>query len=212
MTAERIRVLLVEDHQVLREGLRALLRAEADIEIVGEAGEATEGLRLAEERAPQVVVADIGLPGLSGVELIRRLRRTRPDVQAVVLSMHDDAATVDRALRAGARGYVLKGSGIDAVCRAIRAVRRGEVFLSPGISEHVLQGYLEGAAPQEPLTERERDVLRLIAEGHTSRRIAERLGLKPKTIENHRAAIMDKLDIHTTAGLVRYALHTGLAE
>jgi two-component system response regulator NreC len=211
VTAERIRVLLIEDHQVVREGLRALLRAERDMEVVGEAADGAAALDLAAETRPDVVVVDLGLPGLNGVEVIRRLRRSRPEVQAVVLSMHDDAATVDRALRAGARGYVLKGSGIAAVCQAVRTVRTGEVYLSPGISDCVLQGYLASGAPAtDPLSEREREILQLIAEGFTSRQIAERLGLKPKTVENHRAAIMDKLAIHTTAGLVRYALRNGL--
>jgi DNA-binding NarL/FixJ family response regulator len=208
----RIRVLLVEDHQVVREGLRALLRAETDIEVVGEAADGAAAVRLAEESAADVVVVDIGLPGLNGVEVIRRLRRERPDLQAVVLTMHDDAATVDRALHAGARGYVLKGSGVATVCQAIRAVRRGDVFLSPGVSDCVLQGYLAaGSTQKDALSAREREILQLIAEGHTSRRIAERLGLRPKTVENHRAAIMEKLGIHTTAGLVRYALRSGIA-
>jgi two-component system, NarL family, response regulator NreC len=211
LTAGRIRVLLAEDHQVVREGLRALLRAEPDIEVVAEAADGPEAVRAAEERTPDVVVIDIGLPGLNGVEVIRRLHRSLPETQAVVLSMHDDAPTVDRALRAGARGYVLKGSGIAAVCQAIRTVRRGDVFLSPGISDCVLQGYLAATGPKtDPLSEREREVLQLIAEGFTSRTVAERLGLKPKTVENHRAAIMEKLGIHTTAGLVRYALRNGI--
>jgi DNA-binding NarL/FixJ family response regulator len=206
-------VLLVEDHQVVREGLRALLRNEPDLEVVGEAADGADALRVVEQLRPDVAVVDVGLPGLSGVEVTRRLVRSRPEVQVVILSMHDDAPTVDRALRAGARGYVLKGSGVAALCEAVRTVRRGEVYLSPGVSEYVLQGYLRADAPEkDPLSEREREVLQLVAEGFTARQIAERLGLKPKTVENHRAAIMDKLGIHTTAGLVRYALRTGRTE
>jgi DNA-binding NarL/FixJ family response regulator len=209
----RTRVLLVEDHQVVREGLRALLRNEPDLEVVGEAADGADALRVVEQLRPDVAVVDVGLPGLSGVEVTRRLVRSRPEVQVVILSMHDDAPTVDRALRAGARGYVLKGSGVAALCEAVRTVRRGEVYLSPGVSEYVLQGYLRADAPEkDPLSEREREVLQLVAEGFTARQIAERLGLKPKTVENHRAAIMDKLGIHTTAGLVRYALRTGRTE
>ncbi|MBI5480268.1 MAG: response regulator transcription factor [Deltaproteobacteria bacterium] len=211
MTAPRVRVLLVEDHQVVREGLRALLREEPDLEVVGETGDGREALRLAREVRPDVVIMDLTLEGMSGVEAIQQLRRELPDLPVVVLSMHDDAATVDRALRAGARGYVLKGRGVASLCEALRAARRGEVYLSPDVSEFVLQGYLTGDRPAEdPLTDRERHILGLIAEGLTAREIAGRLGLKPKTVENHRAAIMDKLGIHTTAGLVRHAVRTGL--
>lgn len=209
----KIRVLLVEDHQVLREGLRALLRNEPDLEVVGETGSGAEGVRVAEEIGPDVVVMDVAMPGGNGIEAARRLRKARPDQAVVFLSMHDDAPTVDAALRAGARGYVLKGRGVGALCEAIRTAARGEVYLSPEVSSYVLQGYLQGGQAQEadPLSPREREILELIAEGHTGREIAQRLGLKPKTVDNHRANIMDKLGIHTTAGLVRYALRAGLA-
>jgi DNA-binding NarL/FixJ family response regulator len=205
----RTKVLLVEDHQVVREGLRSLLQAQPELEVVGEASDGTEALALAEQKRPDIVVMDISLKGLDGIEATKRLRKTHPEIQVVVLTMHDDAPTVDRALHAGARGYVLKGSGVKSLCDAIRAVSRGEAFLSPDVSHYVLQGYLRKASGEEaadPLSDRERQVLDLIAEGFTGRQIAERLGLRPKTIENHRARIMEKLDIHTTAGLVRYAL------
>ena len=153
---------------------------------------------------------DIGLPLCDGIEATRRLRQQAPELPVVILSMHDDATTVDRALRAGARGYVLKGAGFARLCDAIRSVRRGEVYLSPDISDHVLTGYLR-AGDGDPLSDREREILRLISDGHTSAAIARQLGLKPKTIENHRANIMDKLQIRTTAGLVRYALRSGVA-
>ncbi len=208
----KIRVLLVEDHQVVREGLRALLRNEPDLEVVGETEGGAEGVRLAETLAPDVVVMDVAMPGLSGIEAARRLRKARPEQAVVFLSMHDDAPTVDAALRAGARGYVLKGRGVSTLCEAIRTASRGEVYLSPEVSGYVLQGYLHGGQGEaDPLSPREREILQLIAEGHTGREIAGRLGLKPKTVDNHRANIMDKLGIHTTAGLVRYALRAGLA-
>jgi DNA-binding NarL/FixJ family response regulator len=213
MSGGRTRIVLAEDHQVVREGLRALLSAESDFEVVGEASDGAAAVALVEKLLPDLVVMDVGLAGLSGVEATRRLRKSHPQVQIVVLSMHDDAPTVDAALHAGARGYVLKGSGIAHLRQAIRTVLRGEVFLSPGISEYVLQGYLQAkGAPADPLTEREREILKLVAEGRTGREIAERLGLKAKTVENHRARICEKLDIHTTAGLVRYALRSGIAE
>jgi two-component system, NarL family, response regulator NreC len=203
-----IRVLLAEDHQVVREGLRALLGQERDIAVVAEAqdGLAVEGQVAAEH--PDIVVLDIGLPLLNGIEVTRRLRDSHPGVQVLILSMYDDAQTADQALRAGARGYVLKGVGVADLCQAIRRVHCGEVYLSPQISEYVLHGYLttKGAPESDPLSQREREILQLIAEGFTARQIAGQLGLSPKTVENHRANIMDKLGIHTIAGLVRYAL------
>jgi two-component system, NarL family, response regulator NreC len=209
---DAIRVLLAEDHQVVREGLRALLGQERDIAVVAEArdGLAVEG-QVAEER-PDVVVLDIGLPRLNGIEVTRRLRERHPEVRVLILSMYDDAQTADQALRAGARGYVLKGVGVADLCQAIRRVHRGEVYLSPQIAEFVLQGYLttKGAPETDPLSQREREILQLIVEGFTARQIAGRLGLSPKTVENHRANIMDKLGIHTIAGLVRHAMRRGL--
>ncbi|MBH25491.1 MAG: DNA-binding response regulator [Myxococcales bacterium] len=211
MSARPIRVLLVEDHQMVREGLCSLLESTNDMTVLAEAHDGADAIRVAEERGPDVVVMDVSLPGLNGIDATLRLNRRRPDIPVVMLSMHDDAATVDRALRAGARGYVLKGAGVEYLCDAIRAVYQGEVYLSSGISDYILQGYLNSDDPHtDPLTEREREVLQLIAEGYTSREIAERLDLKTKTVQNHRANIMDKLDIRTTAGLVRYALSNGL--
>ena len=205
----KIRVVLVDDHKLVREGLRALLSAQDDIEVVGDAEEGEAALALIPQLAPDVVLLDASLPGLDGIEVLRRLRAQSPELPVLMLSMHDDPLTVDRALRAGARGYVLKGAGVDALCEALRAATRGEVYLSPSISDYVLQGYLR-SGEGDPLSPREREVLLLIAEGFTGREIAERLGLKPKTVENHRGRLMEKLHIHTTAGLVRYALKVGL--
>jgi DNA-binding NarL/FixJ family response regulator len=207
VSVARTRILLVEDHQMVREGLRSLLSGEPDFQVVGEAADGADAVQRAAELAPDVVVMDIGLVAVSGVEATRRLVRDRPGTAVVALSMYDDAPTVDRALRAGARGYVVKGSGVAVLCEAIRTVRRGETYLSPAVSEYVLRGFLRpGADDVDPLSERESGILRLIADGLTGRQIAERLGLRPKTVENHRARIMEKLGIHTTAGLVRYAL------
>ncbi|MBI5546828.1 MAG: response regulator transcription factor, partial [Deltaproteobacteria bacterium] len=138
MSSRRTRVMLAEDHQVVREGLRALLAAEPDLELVAEAADGLEALALVERLVPEVVVMDLGLPGISGIEVTRRLHKSHPEVQVVVLSMHDDAPTVDAALHAGARGYVLKGLGIAKLREAIRSVHRGEVYLSSGVSEYVL--------------------------------------------------------------------------
>ena len=209
---QRIRVLLADDHQIVREGLSSLLKAQPDMEVVAEATDGAEAIALTEQLVPDVVLMDIGLRGLNGVEATKRLKKTMPHVQVVILSMYDDAATVDRALHAGARGYVVKGRGIDSLCEAVRIVRRGEVYLSPDIQHYVLRGYLQGGSEIDPLSLREREILELISEGLSGPQIAERLGLKPKTVENHRARIMEKLGIHTTAGLVRYALQVGLAK
>lgn len=206
-----LRVILADDHRMVRQGLRSLLDGAGDIEVIAEAEDGMTAVALAEAKGPDVVVMDLGLPGLSGAEATARLRRSRPDVAVVVLSMWDDAANVEKALRAGARGYVVKGAGVEALCAAIRSAAAGEVYLSPSVSDYVLQGYLKGPeAHADPLTAREREVLRLVAEGLTGREVAARLLLSPKTVDNHRAHIMDKLGIRTTAGLVRYALRAGL--
>jgi DNA-binding NarL/FixJ family response regulator len=216
MSHGKIKLLLAEDHAMVREGLRALLSAEPGVEVIAEASDGADAVERAEALGPDVVVMDVGLPGLNGIEATRRLHRSRPDIKVLILSMRDDATTVDGALRAGARGYVLKGLGSEALREAIRTVARGQVYLSAGISEYVLQGYLKGGAAaneaqtSDPLTEREREILQLIAEGYTSHEIADRLGLKAKTVQNHRTNLMEKLGIHTTSGLVRYALSAGL--
>lgn len=193
----------------MREGLRALLQKEADLEVVAEAADGPSAIRLADEARPDLVVLDLGLPGLDGIEVARQLARSQPELPILVLSMHGDAGSAERALRAGVRGYVLKGVGVADLCEAIRAVRRGELYLSPPIAELVREGLLVDAA-EDPLTAREREVLALVAEGYTARQIAGRLGLSPKTVENHRANIMEKLGVHTIAGLVRYALRNRL--
>lgn len=209
--APRIRVVLVEDHQMVREGLVALLRDVKDLTVVGEAGDADGAETLAASLRPDVIVMDVGLPGASGIDATRRVRRASPETAVVVLSMRDDAVTVDRALRAGARAYVVKGRGVASLCEAIRSAARGDVWLAPEVSEFVLQGYLGGgdAAESDPLTEREREVLHLIGEGLTSAQVADRLGLRVKTVQNYRTLIMDKLGVQTTAGLVRYVMRRG---
>lgn len=212
-----IRILLAEDHQLMRDGLRALLDVQDDMTIIGDVCDGADAVTQALDRGPDVVLMDVGLPGLNGVEAARKIRAERPDIEVIMLTMHDDAATVDRALRAGARGFMVKGCGIDELREAIRTVRRGEVYLHSSISHFVLQGYLRSNSDEEPavdetLTPREREILQLIAEGNTSQEIADRLQLKPKTVQNYRAQIMDKLGERSTAGLVRYALRLGLAQ
>lgn len=210
MRAGDIRVLLVDDHAMVRDGLSALLADAPDIVPVGGAGDGLEAVQRAGELHPDVVVMDVAMPGLDGIEAARRIREARPETAVVILTMYDDAATVDRALRAGARGFVLKGGGVEALCAAIRTVARGGMHIDDAVSEAVLGAWLGGAPEIDPLSDREREVLRLIAEGLTSAEVAEQIGLKTKTVQNYRSQIMDKLGIHTTAGLVRHALRQGI--
>lgn len=207
-----IRLLIAEDHQLMREGLRALLTSIEDMRVIAEADDGQDAVARALDLGPDVVLMDVGLPGLNGIDATQRLATQRPDIRVLIVTMHDDAQTVDRALRAGARGFVLKGGGVDTLSDAIRTVAKGDVFLDPKIAQYVLQGYLRSDDNEVsiPLTPREREILQLIAEGNTSREIAERLGVKTKTIQNYRAQIMDKLDVRTTAGLVRTAMKLGL--
>lgn len=208
----KLRILLADDHRLLREGLRTLLQAEPDLEVVGEAEDGESAVRLALDIGPDVVVLDQHMPVSDGTAAALRLKRDRPDIRVVMLTMYDDAATVDRALRAGVRGFVVKDTGAAQLADAIRGVARGEVYLSPGVSDFVVQGYLSSSGEQvDPLTPRERELLQLVAEGRTSREIAEQLGVAAKTVQNVRTRIMDKLDIHSTAGLVRFAFRNGLA-
>ncbi len=206
-----IRVLLADDHAMMRQGLRGLLDGEDDFEVVGECADGAEAVQIALDTGPDVVLMDVGLPTLNGIEATKRIVAERPDIRVLVLTMYDDAPTVDRALRSGARGFLLKGAGVETLCSAIRTVARGEVYLSEAVSGYVVQGYLGNNTPAaEPLSSREEEILQLVAEGFTSTEIAEQLGLKTKTIQNYRTNVMDKLGVKTTAGLVRYALKAGI--
>lgn len=211
---KRIRVLLADDHTLVRAGFRSLLETIPDVEVVGEAADGHEALDLAAEHRPDVVVLDVALPGLNGLEVAERLGRTQASTRALMLSMHANEEYVHRALAAGAAGYLLKDADRSELDLALRAVARGEVYLSPAISKRVVGDYLEGRVPDdgsiERLTPRQREVLQLIAEGHSTKDIAQRLGLSVKTIETHRAQLMDRLDIHDVAGLVRYAIRRGI--
>lgn len=210
MSPHRIRVLLVDDHVVVREGLAGLLSQQNDITVCGQACDASAALDEALKTGPDVVVLDVGLPGISGIEAARRIHQQRSDIGIVMLTMYDDAATVDRALRAGARGYVLKDAGATSLVEAIRAVHGGRVWLSPAVSGHVVQGYLAPASAPADLTPREVEILRLLAEGRTSREIGDLLGVATKTVQNHRTRILEKLGARTTAGLVHHAVRLGL--
>ncbi len=213
-----VRVLLAEDHHLVRQGLRALLEREPDIEIVGEAADGLEALRLIKDVRPDIVVMDITMPGLNGLEVLRRVRQRLPEVRVLMLSVHEGGEYILRALQAGASGYLLKRSLSAELLLAIRAARCGEVFLSPAVSRTIVTRFLQGISPEESrtpydrLTPREREVFQLIVEGHTNQAIAHRLGISVRTVETHRANLMDKLDIHDVAGLTRLAVQLGLVE
>jgi DNA-binding NarL/FixJ family response regulator len=209
-----IRVLLADDHTLVRAGIRGLLEGLAEVDVVGEAGDGQEALRLAEELRPDVVLLDVGMPGLNGLEVAGRLAAFDSSIRVIILSMHTSEEYVLRALRAGCAGYLLKGSAVSELEIAVRAVARGESYLSPAVSKRVVDDYVSrtgGAAdPLDALTPRQREILQLAAEGHSSKEIAQRLGLSFKTVEAHRAQLMQRLNLHDLASLVRFAVRTGL--
>jgi two-component system, NarL family, response regulator NreC len=207
-----MRVLLADDHQIFRQGLRELLE-NAGHEIVGEAADGREALKLARSLAPDVAVLDVSMPLLNGLDAACELRRMAPDTKTVLLTMYTDSCYVLQALRSGTKGYVLKTQAADDLISAIRAVVRGEMYLSPGISAYVVDAYLHKTdEPHDPLTPRERQILQLVAEGNSTKDIANLLNISFKTAESHRSRTMKKLDIHDVAGLVRYAISRGLIQ
>ena len=216
--ASGIRVLIAEDHAVVREGIRMILDAQPDIVVVGEATDGDEAVLLARQLRPDVVVMDISMPRRSGVEATREIKRVVPPTQVLILTMHEDEAYIFELLALGASGYVLKRAAVTDLVDAVRAVARGEVFLHPPVARRVLQDHLDGMRageaeePSDGLTEREREILVLIAEGMTNAEIARRLGISVKTVQMHRTHIMDKLDLHDRGLLVRYAARKGLIQ
>jgi two-component system response regulator NreC len=208
-----IRVLLADDHTLVREGIRLCLEAMGDMQVVGEAADGREAVARTLELRPDVVLMDVSMPGLSGIEATLAIKRARPEIQVVGLSMYDDEEYVTRLLRAGAAGYVLKRSAATDLGAAVRAAHAGEAFLHPSIAKRVIDDYLR-RLDQEPtaagLTAREREILGHIVDGRTNREIAERLTLSVKTVENHRANLMAKLDAHDRGELVRAAERLGL--
>ncbi len=211
--ARRIRILLADDHAVLRAGLRALLTVQGDLEVVGEASEGAEAIRLCQALRPDVVVMDISMPGVGGIEATARIKRDLPGTKVLILSMHDDRGYLRQVLRAGASGYVLKKAADTELLAAIRAAARGEVFLDPALAKALVDEVMEPkAAGGEPpaLSEREREVLRLLAHGHTNQQVADRLCISVKSVETYKARLMEKLGLKGRAELVRHALQHGL--
>jgi DNA-binding NarL/FixJ family response regulator len=209
-----IRILLADDHTLVRAGVRALLEELPDVTVVAEAADGHQALAFAKAHQPHVVFMDVAMSGLNGLETTARLAKELPDVRVIVLSMHANEEYIWQALRAGASGYLLKSASTAELELALKAVGRGETYLDPGIARRVIAGYASGAAQQKSLIEqlspRQREILQLIAEGRTTKEIAFLLNLSGKTVETHRAQLMERLDIHDVPGLVRYAIRKGL--
>jgi DNA-binding NarL/FixJ family response regulator len=218
-SASRITVLLAEDHLIVREGLRTLLGKETDIEVIGEAASGRQAVELAKKLCPAVVVMDIAMPQLNGLEATRQILKAIPDTKILVLSAHGDDAYVERVMALGASGYLIKQTAGHVLPKAIREVHKGNLFFSPAISKRFEHGRRKssdraGLPQKQPvrLTPRELEVLQLVAEGNANKESAAELGVGIKTVEKHREHIMEKLNIHDTAGLTRYAIAAGIIE
>jgi two-component system response regulator NreC len=208
-------IVLADDHHVVRQGLRTLLESESDFRVIGEAGDGLEAVQLVERLQPDVLVLDLMMPSLNGLEVTRRVGQRSPQTRIVILSMHSSEAYVLEALRHGAAGYVIKASSAADLIKAVREVTAGRHYLSPPLSEHAIESYVQKAKEArldkyETLTTREREVLHLAAEGYSNREIAERLSISPYTAMTHRANLMRKLGLHSQTDLVRYALQRGI--
>lgn len=216
-----VRILIVDDHTLMRSGIRAILERSEDLRVVGEAGDGHEALRLIGELRPHVVLMDISIPGLNGLEVASKVRKEYPTIRIVFLSMHSSEEYILKALNVGAAGYVLKDATTNELELAVRSATKGETFLSPAVSTKVVGNYLAkfsgDSIPSNPdsfqlLTPRQREILQLIAEGYTTKDIAKKLALSVNTVEVHRANLMERLNIHDIAGLVRYAISAGIVQ
>jgi DNA-binding NarL/FixJ family response regulator len=215
---EKVRIALAEDHTILREGLRALLSADPDFEIIGEAADGREAVRIVEKQIPDLILMDLSMPRMTGMDAIREIKKRYPQTKIIALTVHKTEEYLRTTLKAGADGYVLKDATHDELVMAIESVLKGKTYLSPGVSGKVIEGYLEGKERQVPpstlglLSQREREVLKLIAEGYKNKEIATDLCISLKTVEKHRANLMKKLDLHNAAALTAYAIEQGLVE
>jgi two-component system, NarL family, response regulator NreC len=211
-----IRILLAEDHTVVRQGLRRILEGDPQVEIVGEVGDGRAALEVAQREHPALAVLDISLPGLNGIEVTRQLAKVAPTTRVLILSMHADPAYIRQSLKAGAKGYLLKDADDQDLIKAVNAVSNGGSYFSPAVSKLLLDGYLhDGTEPPDELqvlSDREREVLQLIAEGKSNKEAAQLLNVAVSTIESHRKHIMEKLNLHNTAEMVRFAVRTGVVQ
>ncbi len=214
----KIRVLLADDHTILRAGLKMMLNAQPDMEVVGEAQDGRQAINEALRHQPDVVLMDITMPDINGIEATRQIKRMLPDVKVLVLTMHENDEYVFQALRAGASGYILKEAADTELITALHVVQTGQFYLSPTAQSIIVGDYLQRVRTGEEkdsystLTEREREILKLVAEGYTNNQIAERLVISPKTVDTHRTHVMDKLNLHSRSELVKYAMRRGILE
>ncbi len=211
-----ITIILVDDHKILRQGLRTLLAKEPDMEVIADADDGRTAVRLARELSPQIMIMDVAMPDLNGIEATRQVLQESPDTKVIALSMHADRHFVTNMIKAGASGYLLKDSAFEELATAIRLVMARKIYLSHEISHVLVKDYVQGGAGDEAsafsiLTAREREVLQLMAEAKTNRQIAEALNVSPKTVETHRQQIMNKLEIHNIVDLTKYAIREGLS-
>lgn len=212
---KKIRLLLVDDHPIVLDGIKSHLGAQPEFEVVGDASNGMDALRKAKLTLPDVILMDVSMPNMNGLEAMVHLRKQVPNAKVIILTMHDSKEYIAQIVRLGARGYLLKDCSPTELVQAIKAVHGGEVYFSPTVSKVLVEEMVDGRKPLEqpvppPLTEREREVLSLIAEGLLNKQIADRLGIGVRTIETHRERIMRKLDIHTVAGLTKYAIARGM--
>jgi len=213
---EKQRIVIAEDHRILREGLRALISSNPNFDIVGEAEDGRDAIRCVEKLTPDLILLDLSMPRMNGMEAIKEIKKQCPETKILVLTVHRTEEYILATLRAGANGYVLKDATHAELLMAIKSVLMGKRYLSPGVSEKVIEGYLEGrktlksSTPWDTLTQREREVLKLIAEGYKNKEIADYLYISVKTVEKHRANLMKKLDLHSTSSLTAFAMEKGL--
>lgn len=213
---QKHRICIAEDHTILREGLRALLSSDPGFEVIGEVEDGLEVIRCAQKYMPDLVLLDLSLPRINGLEAIQEIKKRSPDTKILILTVHDTEEYILAALQAGADGYVLKEAAYAELAMAIKNVLIGKTYLSPGISGKVIKGYLDGRKTSKPssswdiLTHRERELLKLVGEGYKNKEIAEYLHLSVKTVEKHRSNLMKKLDLHSAAALTAYAMEKGL--
>jgi len=214
----KMRILLADDHTILRAGLKMMLNAQPDMEVVGEAQDGRQAIQEAQRLQPDVVLMDITMPDMNGIEATKHIKRNHPAARVLILTMHEHDEYVFQALRAGASGYMLKEAADTDLINALHIIQSGQFYLSPAAQSVMVGDYLQRVRTGEEkdsyssLTEREREILKLVAEGHTNNQIAERLVISPKTVDTHRTHIMDKLNLHSRAELVKYAMRRGLLE